>query len=133
MSWLSDIFIPSTSQTSAEQAANYAAQQAEYQRRLQARQEAGTLPADYIYAGGQLEVQDQAAWEGFQEGAAEGAANVGTFLTDTLPGTVNKTISATVGSVFSAIPVSLWLLAAVALFVWMGGLTVLRGKLAPKS
>ena len=37
MSWLSDIFIPSTSQTSAEQADNYARQQAEYQAALDER------------------------------------------------------------------------------------------------
>lgn len=45
MSWLSDIFLPGTAQTSDEQAANFARQEADLNARLAARENAGTISA----------------------------------------------------------------------------------------
>lgn len=120
MSW-SDWFLPATSQTAAEQEANYARQQEEYARRVQERQQ---IQPDYAptWAGQELESQDAAAWEGFQEGAAEGLKSI--------PGAVNSTLGATVGALFRSIPISIWLLGAVALFFYMGGAALLKGRLA---
>lgn len=130
MSW-SDWFLPSTSQTSQEQAENYARQQAEYQAALERRMQEGTLPSDYApAAGGELESQDGAAWQGAKEGAIEGAGNVVNFATSTLPNAINTTLGATVGVLFRSIPFTVWLLAGVALFVYMGGFAMLRGRLS---
>ena len=52
---LSDwLFIPSGSQTSEEQAANYARLQAEYERKLEARRAAGTISAEDYAKGIEL-------------------------------------------------------------------------------
>lgn len=124
MAW-SDIFIPSGSQTASEQQSNYAAQQAELARRIQARQQAGTLSQAQqdFYSGNisELESQDAAAWSGFKEGAKEGLNNV--------TGTISDTIAGVIKSVWASIPWQLWLVAGVALFFWMGGLQLLKGRL----
>jgi hypothetical protein len=133
MSWLSDIFIRDSNQQSGEQADHYAQQQADYNAKLEARRAEGSLPTDYTpAAGGELDSQDAAALQGAGEGAIEGALNVVDFATETIPNAVNKTLSATVGAVWKSIPWSVWLLAGVALFFWMGGATLLKGRLAKK-
>ena len=133
MSW-SDIFIPSTSQTSDEQAANYARQQAEYQRKLEARQAAGTI-SDEAYNRGlelsslTLNDQDAAAWEGAKEGAREGLNNILDFpgkATDA----VGNSLTQVLWGIIKGIPWWAWFVGLGALFVWMGGLTLLRGRLA---
>ena len=133
MSWLSDIFIPSGNQTSAEQEANYARQQQQYQDALNAREQAGSIDQNmvdfYNLNRDRLMSQDAAAAQGLAEGAAQGARNVATFATDTLPGAIHSTLSGTVGALFKSIPISVWLLAGVALFFWMGGLALLKGRL----
>lgn len=60
----------------------------------------------------------------FKAGLAEGLSNVTSGVKNTLSGTI--------GTIFGTIPWSVWLLAAVALFIWMGGLEMLRGRLARK-
>lgn len=51
-------------------------------------------------------------------------ASVQTNL-DTAKGWINSAVWQTL----KAIPISVWLIAGLALFVWMGGLTLLRGRL----
>jgi len=70
---------------------------------------------------GRIDAQGEVS-HAFIEGAKEGMAN--------MTGAVNSTLSWGVGSIFKAIPLSIWLIAAAVLFVWMGGLVWLRGRMA---
>lgn len=133
MSW-SDIFLPSGAQTAAEQEANYARQQQEFQDRLARREAEGSLSPEqtrYYTANteDQLWVQDTAAWEGFREGAIAGLNNV-----LDAPGKVvdvaGQGLTQVIWGILKAIPWWAWLAAAGALFLWMGGLSLLRGRLA---
>jgi hypothetical protein len=134
MSFLSDIFLPDTAQTSSEQADNYARQQAEFNRRLAARQTGGDISQEQVdrYMSGQTDPllsQDAAAWEGAQEGAAEGWNNV-LDAPGRAVGAITDSTGQALAGVLKNIPFWLWLVAAGALFVWMGGLSLLKGRLA---
>lgn len=56
--------------------------------------------------------------EDFRAGLKEGAGNVRGF------------VGGAIGGIFSLIPWQVWLLGAVALFIWLGGLNLIRGRLA---
>lgn len=60
--------------------------------------------------------------EEFQAGLQEGLDNVTSGIHDTLAGTIS--------AIFRSIPLMLWVLAAAALFVYLGGLDFLRRRLA---
>lgn len=68
-----------------------------------------------------MDVGDQVN-DAFVEGAKEGAAN--------LASGIKKGFNAAGGFVWKAIPWWVWLAAVFALFVWLGGLTLLKGRLA---
>jgi hypothetical protein len=125
MAW-SDIFIPSGSQTADEKKANYERQQAQYLARLQERQAAATITPEQFnqkLAATQdtLNSQDAAAVEGFQQGLQEGLGNV--------TGAVKGTLAGAINSIWASIPWQAWAVGAVALFLWMGGLAMLKGRL----
>lgn len=132
MSW-SDIFIPAGNQTSAEQDANYARLQQQNADRLAARQAADTITAQQVGFNNSnqdaLLVQDQAAAAGFIEGAKQGLNNV-LDAPGNLVGGVGSGLSQVLGGVLKNIPWWVYLVAAGALFVWMGGLALIRGRLA---
>lgn len=133
MSW-SDFFLPAGAQTSAEQAANYERQQAEFNRRLAERQAAGDLEPDQLerYLAGQSDPlldQDAGAWQGAREGAAAGWNNV-LNAPGRAVGAVTDAAGQSLAGVLKNIPFWLWLAAGAALFVWMGGLGLVRGRLA---
>lgn len=67
---------------------------------------------------------DAAIVEGFVEGAKEGASATA--------GAIRGSIAGPLNFLFSAIPWQLWAVGAVALFLYMGGGTYLRGILAKK-
>lgn len=60
--------------------------------------------------------------QAFVEGLKEGAASI--------PTGINSALSTATRGIFSAIPLSVWLVAGLALFVWAGGLGMLKGRLA---
>lgn len=103
MAW-SDIFLPSSAQTAREQEANYALQQAEYERRLQERNAANTPPPS-VWTYTPLENQNAAAWEGFKEGAAEGWGNV----------------TGAIKNPFGAIPPAWIIIGGIGAFLYFGG------------
>ena len=123
MSW-SDYFIGDNSQSSDEQADNYARLQAEYERRKAARPDTTVTVADFGLAN-----QNAAAWEGAKEGAAEGFNNV-LNAPGRAVGAIGDTLGQTLGGILKNIPWWAYLGAAAALFFWMGGLALLRGRLA---
>lgn len=77
------------------------------------------------------EDQNAAAAQGLEEGAVQGWNNV-----LAAPGKVVGAVTDTTGSmlwgIVKNIPWWLWAGAVVVLFVWMGGLELLRGRLARK-
>jgi hypothetical protein len=133
MAW-SDIFLPSGAQTADEGAANLDRQKQLYEAAIARRQAAGTLTADQLAADqqyeAQLQVSDQnaAAAEGFQEGAAAGLQNVLTFPGKVV-GAVGDGLSTTLGGILKNIPWWIYLAAGGALFVYMGGLSLIKGRL----
>lgn len=132
MSWLSDIFLPSGAMTSEEQQANYERLQKLEQERIAQREAIGDLRAEdrayYESNTGPLENQDAAAWEGAKEGAAEGLQNV-LDAPGQAVGLVGQGAGTLLGGVLKNIPWWVYVGAAAALFVWMGGLSLLRGRL----
>ena len=48
----------------------------------------------------------------------------------TISAGINSTLSFTLGKILGAVPLIVWLGAAVALFLWMGGGALLKGRLA---
>jgi len=115
MSW-SDIFIPSSNQTSDEGEANLARQRQQYQDRLNARIDAGTIDPDVAardqaYVDGvALDNQDAAASAGFKEGLSDGLANIKSALANAL----------------SIIPWQGWVIGIAALFLYLGGFSLLK-------
>jgi hypothetical protein len=127
MSWSwSDIFLPSTSQSYDEGQANLAAQQDLYRQRLAARESAGTISpsqdasyTDFI-SSVHLDNQNAAAAEGFTSG-----------LSDSFNGLVTGG-----GSLLSKLSPSIWgivVLAGIGLFIWAGGLGIIKGILARRA
>lgn len=132
MAW-SDIFLPSGAQTADEQQANYERQQKLLADRLAARDAAGTLSADqqqfYTSNTGPLEDQNAAAAAGFVEGAQEGLNNV-LQAPGKVVGAVGSGAGTLLWGVLKNIPWWVWLGGLGALFVWLGGLELIRGSLA---
>lgn len=122
MSWISDIFLPNTAQTSDEATANLARQQAQFNERLAAREAAGTISDSkdseyHAFIGGtSLVNQDAAALEGFQQGWAEGFNNLKSTAQDAI-----KSVSPAIWGVV--------VLALIGLFLYAGGLGLVRGIL----
>lgn len=125
MSWWSDIFLPNTSQTYDEGTANLAREKELYNQRLAAREAAGTISdskdADYhnFISSAYLDNQDAAAAEGFTSGFG-----------DAFSGLLGKGKSA-----LSNLSPGIWglvALALVALFIWAGGLGLIKGILKRK-
>jgi hypothetical protein len=134
MAW-SDVFIPSGNQTADEQQANLDRQKALYEQRLQKRQDEGTITSqdlasrELYVSGVQLDDQNAAATEGFVEGAHDGFINVLNFPGQ-VTGAVGDSAGKLLGGILKNIPWWAYLAAAGALFVWMGGLTLLKGRLS---
>jgi hypothetical protein len=121
MSW-SDYLLPSSAQTSDEAAANLDRQTALFNARLAAREQDGTISdqqdasAHAFITGVKLEDQDAAAAQGFAEGWAQGWDN----------------LKQTAKDATSALSPAIWgivVLAGVGLFVWAGGLGIIKGVL----
>jgi predicted deacylase len=133
MAW-SDIFLPSGAMTADEQQANLEKQKAVLAAKLEARKAAGTLTPEeeqlyYPSLSVQLEDQNAAAAAGLAEGAKEGLNNVldaPGWLTKLLGDAASKAVK---GIVIN-IPWWVWVVAAGALFIWMGGLSLLKGRFA---
>jgi len=133
MAW-SDIFIPDDNISSSEQADVYAHQQQQFQEALARRQAEGSLSNDQVnfYVSNTtdgLQSQNDAAAEGFKEGAQEGLNNV-LDAPGKIVGLAGKGLTQVLGGVLLGIPVWLYLVAGIALFVWMGGMSLLRGRLS---
>jgi hypothetical protein len=119
----------------ADQQAQLDYAKGQYDAALQARIDAGTItPAEVQSAqrfenSVQLEDTTAAAQQGFQEGLQQGLDNV-----LNAPGKVVGAVGSGAGQllwgVVKNIPWWVWLGAAGMLFVWMGGLELLRGRLA---
>jgi len=148
MSWFSDLFLPKGAPTAAEQEANYKAQQAKFAAQRAAKLEQGMITQeqydrDMQLATDYLPSQDYAAAVGALEGATEIFYDPGQWAADTQEGAkiVGTAAAEAVGvtssalwtitkQILGAIPWWIWILLAGGLFLWMGGLELLRGKLA---
>jgi hypothetical protein len=132
MAW-SDIFIPDGKISSSEQADVYAHQQQQFQEALSRRQAEGSLSNDqvnfYVSNTDGLQSQNDAAAAGLAEGAQEGLNNV-LDAPGKIVGIAGKGLTQVLGGVLMGIPVWLYLVAGIALFVWMGGMSLLRGRLS---
>ena len=62
--------------------------------------------------------------QSFAQGLQQGEQNITSGISDT--------IARLIKDVWAAIPWQLWVVALVVLFVWMGGLAMLKGRLAKK-
>jgi hypothetical protein len=130
MSWLSDIFIPSSNQTSSEQQSNIDRLNQEYADRLNRRQQIGDLPPDYVAPGPVvLDGQDYAALQGFEEGAKEGFDNV-LAAPGKAVGFAGDSAGTLLGGILKNIPWWVWLGAAAYLFVSVGGLAIVRRRVS---
>ena len=113
----SDIFTPDA-QTTSEAEANYARQKAILLDQSIYRQ--ATDPyydptSDNAALSGHLEDKNSAAAKGFIEGLGDGLKNIKHAVTGFGP--------------FQFIPAWLWIVGAVALFVWIGGAAWSKGRL----
>lgn len=147
MAW-SDIFLPSSAQTADEQQANYARLQQLNADRLAAREAAGNISADRVASNqaaqsDSLASQDLAAGLGIVQGATEIVYDPGQWWSDTKTGAAMageaadsaykglwSGLTGLVKKILGPIPWWVWLVAAGALFFWMGGAALLRGRLA---
>lgn len=133
MSWLTDWFVGGM--TEQEQADNLKKTQDLAAKRIAAREAAGTLTPEEESARyqsiftQQIDGQDQAAADGFVEGAKEGLQNV-LDAPGKVVGAVGDASSSMLWGIVKNIPWWVWVGGAVALFVWLGGLMLIRGKLA---
>jgi hypothetical protein len=121
MAW-SDIFLPRGAQTYDEAQINFARLQSRLAEQTAAKQKAGTISDEDLALNrslikSSLENQNAAAAAGFMEGLQEGRQNIKTGIGNFI------------SEVLGTIPWQLWLLAGVALFLWLGGMTWLRGRL----
>jgi hypothetical protein len=145
MSWL----VGENAQTQEEADAHLAAQQAELSAKQQQRIAEGTLTQEQADANNATALSQTTSSEalGAALGAAEGSVELVTnptqWAADTRTGAVMAGDAAAsavtfstdifgtiVGKFLKSIPWWVWLAAAAALFVWMGGLTLLKGRLA---
>jgi hypothetical protein len=121
MAW-SDIFLPSSAQTPEEAQANLDRQTALFNSRLAAREAAGTISderdADYqrFIGGVALDDQNAAAGAGFVEGLKESTGNLWSGVKDAVGG-----LSPAIWGVV--------VLVIVGLFIYAGGLGLIRGIL----
>lgn len=147
MAW-SDIFLKPSSQTADEQQANYARLQQLNAERLKQREAAGNISQARIDANqaaerDSLNSQDLAAGLGLVQGATEGLYDPAQWWTDTKAGAqiageaadsaykgVWSGLTAALKKILGPIPWWVWLAAAGALFIWMGGLALLKGRFA---
>lgn len=118
-----------------EQDAELAKGKAAFEAALKKRQDEGTITADQAAHEQQLtdntynENTDAAAWDGFKQGATDGLNNVLNFPGEVV-GAAGQGSSQLLWGVLKNIPWWVYLVAAGALFVWMGGLALLRGRLS---
>jgi hypothetical protein len=146
MSWVSDIFLPSTAQSSSDAAANLAKQQSQLNDAIAARQAAAdagdappisaqTMSQDQALLQEQVDSQDAAAAAGFAEGAQEGLNNV-LNAPGKLVGAVGSGAGTVLWGIVKNIPWWVWAAGVAAVFVWMGGLELLgfelKGRLAKR-
>ena len=126
-------FTDTTSQS--EQDAELAASKERFQAALARRVADGTITPEetaqqQAYVSSVTnESENAAAAAGFAEGAKEGFNNV-LNAPGKAVGAVGDSLSQLVGGVLKNIPWWVYLVAAAALFVWLGGLTIIRGSLA---
>lgn len=120
-----------------DQDARLAAQQAEFNARLQARQDAGTIdPAaaqslsDYGNSVSN-DSENQAYGQGFAEGAQEGLNNV-LNAPGKVVGAVGSGASQALWGVLKNIPWWIYAGGVVVLFVWLGGVELLSGYIGGK-
>ena len=85
-----------------------------------------TMAADY--SQNRVDVNAQVGGA-FVDGLKEGAASEAALATSASEG-VNKALSFSLKTVFGAIPISVWFIGGLVLFFWMGGLSLLKGRLA---
>ena len=90
---------------------------------------AQTLTQDQALLSSQLEDQNAAALQGLKEGAAEGLNNV-LNAPGWLVGVVGEKTGQALWGVLKNIPWWVYLVGLGGIFVWMGGLSLLRGRFA---
>ena len=121
--------------TQAEQDAGQAAVNAKYAEAVQRQVDQGAIDQatgqNLIAAQDAVtaDSQDAGYSQGFEEGAAEGLNNV-LNAPGKVVGAVGSGLSQTLWGIFKNIPWWVYLVGAGALFVWMGGLELLRGRLS---
>ena len=122
-----------------EQDAQLAAKKAAFEADIKAHEDAGTVTPEraqslreYL-AETQNEDVGAAAQAGFVEGLKEGADNVLTApgkLVSAATQAANEAATGVVYGFFKNLPWWIYFGAAVALFIWMGGLALLKGSFA---
>jgi len=117
MAW-SDWFLPKGAQTSAEAEENYRRLQEDLRAQTERRQSEGTISDDTLVINNllletPLDDQNAAASSGFVEGLAEGRDNI--------KAAINTGVTGTLGGVLKAIPWTVWVIAAVVAFFYLGG------------
>jgi len=118
-----------------EQQAQLDAKKKAYQDALDRRAAEGTITPEQISADQSyvdnisLDNTDTAALQGFEEGLNEGFQNV-LAAPGKVVGAIGDSSGTLLGGILKNIPWWAWLLAAGALFVWMGGLSLLKGRFA---
>ena len=139
MAW-SDIFLPAGAQTQAEADANFAAQQAALAAKLKAHANDGTinpteLAQDQALLNESLDSTDLGALEGAVQGATELVTDPTQWSKDMQTGAtmvgngINTAGKWTLGLIWKAVPIWVWGLGALGLFLWMGGGAWLAGSL----
>jgi len=122
MSFLTTIFAPGEQGRSDELDRRRAELEQERARRGLITQEQADANANKIY-NERLDVETELA-DSFQEGLKEGYDNV--------TGGISSTIKSPFKFIWDAVPGFVWILAAFALFVYMGGGVYLKGILRKK-
>jgi hypothetical protein len=131
VSWLSG------TEDQSAQDAHLAEQQALFNQRLQAREDAGTIDPTldtqlHDYSNSLADDSENTAYgQGFAEGAAEGWNNV-LNAPGKVVGAVGSGLSQTLWGVLKNIPWWIYLGGVLALFVWMGGVELLSGYIGGK-
>lgn len=132
MSWLTGTDLEAEQARSAElDAAHKARNQQLLERGLwtQEQADAANQRIDQASAEGGMNDTSGAVADEFKAGAQEGLQNVLSAPGQAV-GAVTGGLGTVLGGILKNIPLWLYGLAAVALFVWLGGLTLLKGRLA---